>query len=81
MEFGEFKSNFIITICDVPETVANNMINEVGGEIRRHYNALCDVQFTNHKMRVYDNRVSVRNPVTRKYFILYFKLFSNIYIN
>lgn len=78
MEFSEFKSCFIITICDVPETIATNMINEVGGEIRRHYNALCDVQLTKHKMRIYDNRVSIRNPVTRKHFTLYFKNFSSI---
>ena len=81
MEFGEFKSNFIITICDVPETLANEVIKAVGGVDMRAWKGLHDIQFRNHKMRVYDNRVTINNPVTHNHISLYFNEFSNIHIN
>lgn len=81
MDFGTFKSNFIITICDVPETLANEVVKAVDGVVMRTWGGLCDIQFRNHKMRVYDNRVTIRNPITRNHISLYFNDFHAVHIN
>lgn len=78
MEYGTFKSSFIITIGDVPETLANKVVKALDGVVMRTWGGLCDIQFRNHKMRVYDNRVTIRNPITHNYSTLYFNEFRSI---
>lgn len=78
MEYGAFKSCFIITIGDVPETLANKVVKTLDGVVMRTWGGLCDIQFRNHKMRICDNRVTIRNPITREHYTLYFNEFRGI---
>ena len=68
----------LITICDVPVD-KKEVLEELGGDVRREWNGLIDVQFTEHKMYIRESYVKIR-IIEHKSVILCDNEFGNIYI-
>ena len=71
-----------ITICDVP-TEREEKLTEIGGEIKRSWNGLSDIQFNSDDfgVSVRDDYVKLRNRKLHKTAVICEDEFTNVIIN
>lgn len=72
----------LITICDVP-TEREEMLTNIGGEIKRSCNELSDVQFDSDEFiaLVRADHIKIRNRTMHKTAVLWEDEFTNVIIN